>query len=118
MNLGSVRSVRDLVVSVQFDQDGPDIGELLLVHNPAKTVLLVNRLDPSNIAVCLNVLGDRSIQKNMEAERTKRGIDIPVGKPTIGRVLDALGRPLDGLPAATGPDVKYKNILQPPAPRT
>jgi len=118
MSAGSVRSVRDLVVTVQFDEDGPDIGELLQINNPAKTVLLVNRLDPNNIAVCLNILGDHSIQKNMAAERTNRGINIPVGKPIIGRVLDALGRPLDGLPPPTGPEVKYKNILEPPRPRT
>jgi F-type H+-transporting ATPase subunit beta len=106
------------VVTVQFDEDGPDIGELLQINNPAKAVLLVNRLDPNNIAVCLNILGDRSIQKNMAAERTNRGINIPVGKPTIGRVLDALGRPLDGLPPPAGPELKYKNILEPPRPRT
>ena len=118
MTIGAIRSVRDLVIMVQFDEDTPDIGELLMVHNQSRSVLLVNRLDPGNVAVCLNVMGDRSIQKNMPAERTGRGIDIPVGKPTIGRVLDALGRPLDGLPPPTGDELKHVNILKPARPQT
>ncbi len=117
MSIGSIRSVRDLVVQVQFDEDGPDIGELLLVHNENRTVLLVNRLDAGNVAVCLNILGDKSLQKNMPAERTGRGIEIPVGKPTIGRVLDSLGRPLDGLPPPEGSEIKRVDILKPPRPK-
>lgn len=118
MSIGSVRSVHDLVVLVQFDEDGPDIGELIMVHNQARSLLLVNKLDTNNIAICLNILGDRTIQKNMPAERTSKGIEIPVGSATVGRIFDALGRPLDGLEAPKGEGVKYKNIMQQAKPRT
>jgi F-type H+-transporting ATPase subunit beta len=63
-------------------------------------------------------MGDRSIQKNMPAERTGRGINVPVGNAIIGRVLDALGRPLDGQPLPAPSELKYKNIMQPLQPRT
>jgi hypothetical protein len=36
MSVGVVTSVRDLVVLVQFDEDGPEIGELVIVQNPFK----------------------------------------------------------------------------------
>src|SRR3982751_66592 len=98
MTTGSIRSVRELVVDIQFDEDPPMIGELLVAHSPSKGLLLVDHLNPGNIAVCLNVTGDETLQKNMPAERTGKGIEIPVGDITIGRVLDALGRPLDGEP--------------------
>ncbi len=113
MTIGSVRSVKDLIVTVQFDEDGPEIGELLVVHNQSHTVLLVDHLGNGNTAVCLNVLGHRNIQKNMGAERTGHGIEIPVGDVTIGRIFDALGRPLDGLPPPE-PNSARKNILQLP----
>jgi F-type H+/Na+-transporting ATPase subunit beta len=67
------------------------------------------------VAVCLNVTGDESLQKNMPAARTNRGIEIPVGDITIGRVLNALGRPLDGQPFDVKPGTKTRDILKPPA---
>jgi F-type H+-transporting ATPase subunit beta len=117
MSNGVVRAVRDLVVLVQFDEDGPEIGELLVTQNQNHSILLVDHLNSGNIAVCLSVFSDRSLQKNMVVERSGQGIEIPVGGPTIGRVLDALGRPLDGIAMPDPKTVKYKNVLQrPPHP--
>jgi F-type H+-transporting ATPase subunit beta len=118
MTVGSIRSVRDLIVSVEFDEDAPDIGELLIAHNASRSPLLVNHIEAGNLAICLDVYGERSLQKNMPAERTGQGINIAVGEVTIGRIFGALGQPLDGLPAPTGKDLKYKNIVQPPIQST
>jgi len=74
--------------------------------------LLVDSIRPGGIAVCLNIESDRSIQKGMKAKRTGKGIQIPVGQQTIGRVLDALGRPLDGKPPLSGADIKHKEIMK------
>lgn len=115
MSSGSVRSVRDLVVHVQFDEESPEIGELLLVQNQKRSVLLVDHLDDRNIAACLSIFADRSIQKNMTVQRTEKSIEIPVGSQTVGRIFDSLGRPLDGL--AMPGDVRYKSVLEIP-PRT
>lgn len=111
MSAGIIRAIRDLVVMVQFDEDGPDSGEVLIANSPRKGALLVDHLAEDNIAVCLNVLGDKTLQKNMTAERTNRGIEIPVGSHAIGRIFDALGRPLDGLEAPSG-EIKLRNIMQ------
>jgi F-type H+-transporting ATPase subunit beta len=114
MSVGVVTSVRDLVVLVQFDEDGPEIGELVIVQNPNHSILLVDHLNTGNIAVCLSVFSDRTIQKNMKADRSGQGIEVPVGEATIGRVLDALGRPLDGIAPPDPATVKYKNVMQKP----
>ncbi|MBI5906939.1 F0F1 ATP synthase subunit beta [Candidatus Saccharibacteria bacterium] len=111
---GSIRSVRDLVVVVQFDDNGPEIGELLIARSQSKALLLVNHLQDNNLAVCLNVLGDRAMEKNMAVDRTGRGIEVPVGQQTIGRIFDALGRPLDGMAMPSGPDLTFKNVMQIP----
>lgn len=95
-SVGVVRVLRGMVVKVQFDEDAPEIHELLLVDNEAKTALLVDSLENGDTAVCLNVAADKSLQKNMTVQRTGKSMEIPVGDVLIGRVIDALGRPIDG----------------------
>jgi F-type H+-transporting ATPase subunit beta len=114
MSRGVVTAVHDLIVLVRFDEDGPEVGELLVIQNQNHTVLLVDHLNTNNIAVCLSVFSDPTIQKNMEVEKSGQGVDIPVGQPTIGRVFDALGRPLDGLDMPDPKTIKYKNVMQRP----
>ncbi|HEU5004465.1 MAG TPA: F0F1 ATP synthase subunit beta [Candidatus Saccharimonadales bacterium] len=113
MSAGIIRSIRDLVVMVQFDEDGPESGEVLMPKSARRGMLLVNHLADNNIAVCLNIMGDTTLQKNMEVEKTGKGVEIPVGNPTIGRVFDAMGQPLDGLEPPKG-ELKTKDIMQLP----
>ncbi|HSX53010.1 MAG TPA: F0F1 ATP synthase subunit beta [Patescibacteria group bacterium] len=114
MSQGVVRTIRDLVVHVEFDEDLPESGEVLLVDSQKKGKLLVDSIQQGNLAICLNIQVDRSIQKGMAVIRTGQGIEIPVGDATIGRVFDALGQPLDNLPPLVGKDVVMKNILKLP----
>jgi F-type H+-transporting ATPase subunit beta len=114
MSRGAVRSIRDLVVLVQFDGEPPAVGELVLAGGEAKVPLIVNHLAKGNMAICLNILGSGIIHKNMVAEAAGRGIEVPVGKPTIGRVFNALGQPLDGMPFEKTADTVYRDILDTP----
>lgn len=114
MNSGVITSIRDLVVRVQFDESSPQIGEILTVDSANKGVLLVDRLADNHSAVCLNILEDKSLHKNMAVHSTGRGVEIPVGPQTVGRVFDALGRPLDGKVLGDTNKLAYKNILQIP----
>ena len=84
MAAGAVAAARDLVVMVQFDTELPDIGELLLVQNQNRAVLMVDHLAKNKVAVCHNLLGDRSVQKRQPVERTGRSVEVPVGPATIG----------------------------------
>jgi F-type H+-transporting ATPase subunit beta len=114
MSKGYVKIVKDLIIHVVFDDESPSVGELIEVQTETKPQLLVDSLQEGNVAVCLNINSDLSIQKNMEVKKTGKSLEIPVGKETIGRVLDALGVPLDG-GKPLGKDVKRKPIF---APRT
>lgn len=114
MSAGVVRTVKDLVVTVQFDEDSPAIGEIIMVDSPGKTALLVSSLEHNGVATCLNVRSDRTIQKGMAVSRTGKGIEIPVGATTIGRVFDALGGPLDGQPPMDPAQTPVKDILKLP----
>jgi F-type H+-transporting ATPase subunit beta len=115
---GVIISIKDLVVRAQFDEDGPDINELIIVENQQGTELLVDHLEPGGIAFCLNVRTDRSIQKGMGVQRTGRGVEIPIGEKTIGRILNALGDPLDGQPAIGVEEAPRKDILKLPPKST
>lgn len=118
MSVGSVITIKDLVVRVRFDEDSPEIGELLIVDNGHDTKLLVDHLEVGGVAMCLNMRSDRRVQRGMSVQRTNKGIEIPVGDITIGRILDAIGDPLDGLPPISGDNVVYKDILALPGRST
>ncbi len=111
---GTLVSVKDFVVHIQFDEDMPEPYELVTVQNGHDTQLLVDHLDVAGIAVCLNIRSDTRLTKGMAARRTQKGVEIPIGDPIIGRVLNALGDPMDGQPAISGDNVKYKDIQKLP----
>lgn len=117
MTQGLVLSMKDLVVRVAFASDAPGVGEVIIVANNEASKLLVDRLEPGGIAMCLNIRSHRNIQKGMSVKRTGDGIKIPTGEKTIGRILDALGEPLDGLAPVSDENLVYKNIFDLP-PRT
>lgn len=53
-------------------------------------------LESDNVGIV--VLGnDRDIQEGDVVKRTGMIVDVPVGEEMLGRVLDALGNPIDGL---------------------
>jgi len=114
MNQGIIRSVKDLLVTVVFDDVLPDVHEIIVVDE-TQTPLLVDSLQPGGEALCLNIQSDLSIQKGMHVKRTQKSIEIPVGDKMIGRVVDALGQPLDGQPPVKDDDMVHRTIFQTPA---
>lgn len=115
---GSIVTIKDLIVRVQFDEDPPSLNELVTVQNGHDTQLLVDHLEAGGTAFCLNVRSDLRMVKGMAVERTHKGIEIPLGEVTIGRILNALGDPLDGSPPITDPKVLRKDILKLPPKST
>lgn len=111
---GVIVSIKDLVVLAQFDEETPNINELIIADNPTKTQLLVDHLEPGGIAFCLNVRTDRSLEKGTSVERSGKGIEIPIGQKTVGRILNALGDPLDGQPPITAEEAPRKDIMKLP----
>jgi len=45
---------------------------------------------------CVLLGGEREVKEGTVAKRTGRSVSIPVGDEVIGRVIDPLGRPIDG----------------------
>ncbi len=111
---GAITSIKDLVVRVRFDDDSPGVNELVVVQNDHGTELLVDHLETGGMAFCLNIRSDLRMTKGMGVERSHKGIEVPIGGQIIGRALNALGDPLDGLAAVKGHSLQYKDILKLP----
>ena len=91
-DVGSVVSVGD-GIAIVYGLDAVMNGELLLF--PHDVYGLVMNLEADHVGVVL--LGDDSLVKEGdEVKRTKRVMEVPVGESMLGRVVNALGQPIDG----------------------
>ena len=69
-------------------------------------------LDPDNVGVV--VFGsDKLIKKGDAVKRTGAIVDVPVGMECLGRVVDALGNPIDG-EGPIGSSERYRVGLKAP----
>ena len=95
--VGSVLEVKDGIARIYGLQKAM-AGEMLEIHSSETgetiTALALN-LEEDNIGAV--VLGDYlKLKEGDEVRRTARVLEVPVGPAMIGRVVDALGRPIDG----------------------
>lgn len=89
---GSVLSVGDGVARV-YGLDNAMAGEL--VEFPGEVFGMVLNLEDSSVGVV--IFGeDRQIKEGDLVKRTKKIVQVPVGEALLGRVVDPLGRALDG----------------------
>ncbi|MBK8480209.1 MAG: F0F1 ATP synthase subunit alpha [Proteobacteria bacterium] len=89
---GTVLTVGDSIARV-FGLEGAMSGELLEFPNGVKGLAL--NLEEGNVGVAL--LGkDTLIKEGDLARRTGEIAQVPVGEALVGRVVDALGQPVDG----------------------
>ena len=92
-DVGTVISVGDGIALV-YGLSQAMLGELLLFPNDIYG--LVMNLEADHVGAVL--LGDDSlIREGDEVKRTKRVMEVPVGDALLGRVVNALGQPIDGL---------------------
>jgi F-type H+-transporting ATPase subunit alpha len=68
-------------------------GELVVFDNGVQGMAL--NLEEDNVGVVI-FGGDTGISEGTTVKRTGRIVDVPVGKALLGRVVDALGNPIDG----------------------
>ena len=90
--VGQVLSVGDGIARV-YGLDKVQAGEM--VEFPGGVSGMALNLEADNVGVV--IFGDdRGINEGDSVKRTGRIVDAPVGKALLGRVVDALGNPIDG----------------------
>jgi F-type H+-transporting ATPase subunit alpha len=109
METGTVLTVGDGIARVH-GLDGAMAGELLDFPHGVKGVVL--NLEEDNVGVAL--LGkDTLIKEGDTVKRTKKISGVPVGEQLIGRVVNALGEPIDGGDPITGDDFSPLEVKAP-----
>ncbi len=91
--VGRVLSVGDGIARV-YGLDNVRYNEMVEFANGVKGMAL--NLEEDNVGVVL-FGSDEGIREGDIVKRTDRIVSVPVGKALLGRVVDALGEPIDGL---------------------
>jgi len=90
--VGQVLSVGDGIARV-YGLDNVQAGEMVEFENGIRGMAL--NLEADNVGVVI-FGSDRDIKEGQTVKRTGAIVDAPVGKGLLGRVVDALGNPIDG----------------------
>ena len=104
MNIGRVVQVIGPVVDVAF-QEGqlPNILNAILITNPAindepdNLVVEVAQHLGDNVVRCIAMDITDGLVRGMEAKDVGTPIMVPVGQECLGRIVNVVGRPVDGL---------------------
>ncbi|MBO4547685.1 MAG: F0F1 ATP synthase subunit alpha [Abditibacteriota bacterium] len=91
-NIGTVLEVSDGIARVYGLSDAM-MSEL--IEFPNGVMGMVMNLEEDNVG-CILLGSEEGIGEGDRVKRTGRVIDVPVGEGLLGRVVDALGNPLDG----------------------
>ncbi|WP_031514168.1 F0F1 ATP synthase subunit beta [Desulfofalx alkaliphila] len=111
MNVGHVISVAGVVVDVEFPPGQiPDIYNALKIRSEDQdrdygewNLTLETALHLGNNRVrTIAMSSTEGLVRGMKVVDTGGPISVPVGKPVLGRMLDVLGQPIDGLPPIEG----------------
>jgi F-type H+-transporting ATPase subunit alpha len=90
--IGQVLSVGDGIARI-YGLDNVQAGEMVEFANGIRGMAL--NLEVDNVGVV--IFGtDRDIKEGDTVKRTGAIVEVPVGKELLGRVVDALGNPIDG----------------------
>lgn len=89
---GRVLSMSDGIARV-YGLDNIQAGELVEFSSGVSGMVL--NLEVDNVGIV--VFGsDKEVREGDSVSRTRRIVDVPIGKELLGRVVDALGNPIDG----------------------
>ncbi len=119
-NIGKITQVMGPVVDVEFEQGQlPQILTALLISNPAisdeadNLVVEVAQHLGDNVVRTIAMDVTDGLVRGMDVKDTGSPIMMPVGDASLGRVLNVVGRPVDGL----GPVSQEKMLpIHRPAP--
>ena len=109
--VGQVLSVGDGIARV-YGLDNVQAGEMVEFENGVRGMAL--NLETDNVGIVI-FGSDREIMEGQTVKRTGAIVDVPVGKEMLGRVVDALGNPIDGRGPVTAKDRRRVDVKIEPA---
>ena len=93
---GKITQVMGAVVDVQFDSHLPEILNALETENEGHRLILeVAQHLGENTVRTIAMDSSEGLVRGSEVEDTGSPISVPVGNPTLGRILNVVGEPVD-----------------------
>src|SRR6266705_6770931 len=95
MNEGTIVQCIGAVIDVEFARDQlPRIYNALTLAGTELTLEVQQQLGDGVVrTICLGSAD--GLRRGVVVKNTAKPISVPVGKPTLGRIMDVLGRPID-----------------------
>lgn len=104
VNTGKVIQVIGPVVDVEFEPGKlPEIMNALLVSNKGisdeadNLVIEVAQHLGDNVVRCVSMDQTDGLIRGQEVKNTGKPIEIPCGQPSLGRIMNVVGKPVDGM---------------------
>jgi F-type H+-transporting ATPase subunit beta len=104
MNIGKIVQVIGNVVDVEFEEGKlPPILNAVAISNPSindeegNLIVEVAQHLGDNVVRCVGMDSTDGLVRGMPAKDTGAPIQMPVGRPSLGRVLNVVGRAVDGM---------------------
>ncbi|MEA3487527.1 MAG: F0F1 ATP synthase subunit beta [Thermodesulfobacteriota bacterium] len=104
MNTGKIVQVIGPVIDVEFEEGSlPNIMNAITITNPTiddeedNLVVEVSLHLGDNVVRCIAMEITDGLVRGMEARDTGAPITVPVGEACLGRILNVIGKPVDGL---------------------
>ena len=99
MSTGKIIQIIGTVVDVEFESESmPEIFNALHTKiGDERLILEVEQHIGNNAVRCLALGPTEGLVRGIEAEDTGAPVSVPVGDPTLGRLVNSVGETLDGL---------------------
>ncbi len=104
-HIGYVSQVIGPVIDIRFDDELPNILNAIEIKiGDRQLTAEVSGHVGDNIVRCIAMSSTDGLVRGTEAVDTGKGITVPVGPETLGRVFNVLGEPIDEQPAPEASD--------------
>ena len=95
MSSGSIVEIIGAVVDVEFPRDNvPKVYDALMVEEAGLTLEVQGQLG-DGVVRSIAMGATEGLKRGISVSNTGAPIQVPVGKATLGRVMDVLGNPID-----------------------
>ncbi len=95
MSTGSIVEIIGAVVDVEFPRDSvPRVYDALKIEENGLTLEVQQQIG-GGVVRCIAMGPSEGLKRGMKVTNTGAPISVPVGKATLGRIMDVLGNPVD-----------------------
>ena len=96
MSSGRIVQIIGAVIDVEFPRENvPSIYNALKVQSAAGTTLEVQQQLGDGVVRTIAMGSTEGLKRGLDVVDTGAAISVPVGKATLGRIMDVLGNPID-----------------------